>query len=145
MKKTTIICGFPGVGKSYLFNNTNLDCIDSDSSKFDKKHFPDNYIKHIEKNIGKVDYIFVSTHSEVLYRLNNMCEFHVVYPNRELKEEYLQRYRDRGNEESFINLIDNMWDKFIDDIENIPSTFYHRCMRYRLKSGEFLKDYLGLQ
>lgn len=35
MKETLIISGFPGVGKSYFFNNnSNLIALDSDSSEF---------------------------------------------------------------------------------------------------------------
>jgi len=52
MKKITyLISAFPGTGKSYCFNNnTTWEMLDSDSSTFDKKDFPDNYIKHIKDN-----------------------------------------------------------------------------------------------
>ena len=34
-----------------------------------------------------------------------------------MKEVFLQRYRERGNNEGFISFISNNWDNFIDDIE----------------------------
>lgn len=51
--ETVIISGFHGIGKSYFYNNNHktLKISDSDSSKFDKKDFPNNYIKHIKKLI----------------------------------------------------------------------------------------------
>ena len=42
-----IISGFPGLGKSVLYKENKVNYSDSDSSKFSKKNFPENYIKHI--------------------------------------------------------------------------------------------------
>ena len=36
-----------------------------DIEKHRNPEFPDNYIQPIKENIGKVDYIFVSSHKEV--------------------------------------------------------------------------------
>jgi spore cortex formation protein SpoVR/YcgB (stage V sporulation) len=56
VKKTLVISAFPGCGKSHFFrNNKDKEVLDSDSSKFDKAHFPKNYIEHIKSNLGKVD------------------------------------------------------------------------------------------
>ena len=49
--KTKVYSAFPGVGKTTYFNTTDKNVLDSDSSKFDKKKFPANYIDHIERNI----------------------------------------------------------------------------------------------
>ena len=42
---TKIISAFPGCGKSHLFRvaGDSIKILDSDSSKFDKDHFPANY------------------------------------------------------------------------------------------------------
>ena len=51
----TLLCaGFPAVGKSHFYNHSKLKVLDSDSSKFDKAFFPQNYIDHIKANLGKV-------------------------------------------------------------------------------------------
>ena len=57
--------------------------------------------------MGKVDIIFVSSHDVVRQALkdNNMF-YYLVYPCRCIKDEYLQRYKDRGNNNSFIEFID---------------------------------------
>ena len=117
---TVIYAGFPGVGKSYFFNNSNnLVVSDSDSSQFSwiierrpngarvrNPEFPNNYIKHIKSLIGKVDIIFTSTHKEVIDAMIAAgIDFTIVYPSVELKDEYLKRYRERGSDDSFIGLL----------------------------------------
>lgn len=139
MIKTVIIAGFPGVGKSFLYNQYGEDVSDSDSSKFSKDNFPQNYIEHIKSLIGGKKLILVSTHKEVLEALENEgLGYILVYPKRELKEEYIQRYKDRGSPEGFINLLNSKWDEFHNDLENTNPK-----RRIILNKGEFLKDRLG--
>lgn len=83
----------PACGKTYLFNTRDdLTILDSDSSQFSwtqkedgkvrNPDFPNNYIKHIKENIGRVDFIFVSSHKEVREALDNAgIEFYLVYPD----------------------------------------------------------------
>ncbi|WP_222928525.1 hypothetical protein [Sutcliffiella horikoshii] len=145
MKNTKIISGFPAIGKSYLTQNTELVVLDSDSSNFSwiregERHpdFPNNYIQHIQQNIGKADYILVSSHDIVRKALQeNQIEYVLIYPSKNLKNEYLERYRNRGSDEKFISFIDSNWDAFIDDIENES---FPRLLK--LESGEFLEDVL---
>lgn len=86
-----IISGFPGVGKSYFANSFN-SVQDSDSSLFDKDDFPNNYISHIRRlNDGK-RLILVSSYEVVRDVLvANDISFNLVYPDRSLKFEYLDR------------------------------------------------------
>lgn len=147
MKNTKIISGFPGVGKSFATNNTGgeLIILDSDSSNFSwiapgERHplFPQNYMQHIEDNLGKADYIFVSSHDNVRKALADRgIEYTLVYPAAGLKEEYIERYRERGNPPAFINFIDGKWDEFIANIEQ--ETFPKLV---ELTSGEYLADVL---
>lgn len=118
--KTLVVSAFPGCGKSYLFNNDTDDIIlDSDSSKFDKKDFPSNYIKHIKDNIDYADIILVSSHKDVRTALfDNEIKFILVYPDIKLKEEYLERYKQRGSPEAFIKLISTNWDSWVSDMNN---------------------------
>lgn len=92
-----IIAGFPGVGKSYLFNETDIKVTDSDSSKFDKKDFPNNYISHIQNKLDEGYTVLSSTHDDVrkAFVENNM-PFYLVYPDIRLKDEYIERYKKRG-------------------------------------------------
>ncbi len=125
--ETLIISGFPGIGKTYFKENSyKKNVSDSDSSKFSwieegVRHpdFPQNYIDHIKENIGKTDIILVSSHKIVRDALrDNEILFTLVYPKRELKQEYLERFKSRGNNESFVKMLDENWDKFIDEMEN---------------------------
>lgn len=129
MKNTKIISAFPACGKTYVFENFNDKVIlDSDSSKFSwvmvanqkvrNPDFPQNYISHIKENIGKADYILVSTHENVRRALEDAgIDFYLVYPNINLKEEWIGRCFIRGSDEKFCQLIADNWDNWIDQLE----------------------------
>lgn len=140
--KQKVIAGFPATGKSYFKGYVEGSCYapqgyceDSDSSHFPKDNFPDNYIKHIKGLISKgTDIIFVSTHKEVREALvKEGIDFYLVYPKRELKQEYLNRYRERGSSEAFIKLMDDNWDVFLSQLENQKN-----CTHVVLDSNEFM-------
>lgn len=133
---TMIISAFPGTGKSHFFRTSNLKVLDSDSSKFDKKEFPANYIKHIKENSGKADVIMVSSHKIVRDALvENDIDFVLVYPQKDLKEEYIERYKERGSPDGFIKLLNENWDQWIDEMDQQTG-----CFKYVLSEGEFLSD-----
>lgn len=130
MKNTKVISAFPGCGKTYCFNkykDSDIKILDSDSSDFSwvkdengnntkerNPDFPNNYIKHISDNIGKADIIFVSSHDVVRDALKqNKINYILVYPCLEDKEEYINRYINRGNDDNFIKFISDNYDKFI--------------------------------
>ena len=132
-----VISGFPGIGKSTLVRaKPTWNISDSDSSTFDKSEFPQNYIQHIQQSLGTRDWIMVSSHQEVR---DAMCEagipFLLVYPERGLKSEYMQRYRDRGSPQQFLDLMNNKWDDFITGCLNQVG-----CEHYVLQSGQYLID-----
>ena len=117
-KDTIIISGFPGVGKSFLGKN-NDDFIDLDSSRYAGEDRWQRYKERIEDALGIYKYIFVSSHQETRDILNELgLKYYVVYPDKNLKEEYLKRYKERGSKEDFIDLMDNNFESFIDSIEN---------------------------
>lgn len=132
-KKTLIIAGFPGVGKSYFCEHGDegtAKAIDADSSKFSwvkgskgdspqrNPDFPKNYIEHIKsiKDAEGVDIIFVSSHKEVRRALKEAdIPYILVYPNIYQKSEYIKRYKQRGNSDNFIKKVDSHWDEWIRD------------------------------
>lgn len=136
-KKNTILCtAFPGTGKSHFYNNSDKIVLDSDSSNFDKKYFPQNYIEHIKKNIGKADIILISSHDVVRNALvKEKLDFVLVFPDISLKDEYLQRYKDRGSDENFIKLLDKNWEGWITELQNREG-----CKKIILKSGQYISD-----
>lgn len=147
MKNTKIISAFPACGKTYVYENFKDKIIlDSDSSKFSwiiidgekvrNPEFPQNYINHIRKNIGKADYILVSTHENVRQTLEEAgIDFYLVYPEKYLKEEWIGRCFLRGSDENFCQLIADNWDIWINQLYDDSK---HTDLR--LKSGQHLSN-----
>ncbi len=136
---TLLISGFPGTGKSFhteYKRRWNERIWDSDSSKFNKDHFPDNYIEHIKEGIGFANVIFISSHKEVRDALvENGLDFVLIYPDRSLKEEYMNRFLDRGNNEGFVSLLKSNWNDWINELENQKG-----CKRLVLQSNQYISD-----
>lgn len=134
---TLIISAFPGTGKTYLTQNrSDLTIWDSDSSNFSKSpEFPQNYVDYIKLGIKlEKDVILVSSHKVVRDALTaNGIQFITIVPPIEAKEEYSQRYRDRGSAESFIDLISNNWADWLKETYSQPGS-------YVLFAGEYLSD-----
>ena len=147
--RTKIISAFPGCGKTHFFNQNKNVCLDSDSSLFSWSYnedgtkirnslFPQNYIDHIKENIGKYEYIFISSHEEVRNALLDECIFfYLVYPSYEMKDMFLRRYKERGNDNSFIELVDKNWHDWLNAIWITPSN--------GLKKVKMTEKYLGDQ
>jgi hypothetical protein len=139
--KIKVYSAFPGCGKTTYYRTSGKNVLDSDSSTFDKKEFPKNYLKHIKYNLKNdtVDVILVSSHKEVRDALTSKgIRYVLVYPERELKDEYIQRYKDRGNNDGFINLLDNKWDIWMDEMDQQKG-----CYKVRLKTGQYLTDVIN--
>lgn len=144
--KTRVISGFPGVGKSTLFDRlANHSVLDSDSSKFSwgdeakrirNPEWPSNYIKHIQENLGKVDFILVSSHDVVRNGLVEAgIEFELVYPGPEMKAEYIERYVDRGNSPAFVKLLEANYEAWIAELVQQVG-----CIHRPLGPGQYLSD-----
>lgn len=119
-----------------VYNNIGEPCgdkiLDSDSSlfswiydengnKMDQRNpeFPSNYMQHIKKHLDTEDIIFVSSHKTVRDALKNAgIPYYLIYPRKDMKDEWMQRFRNRGNDESFIEFQDKHWYEFINDMEN---------------------------
>jgi hypothetical protein len=139
-----IVSAFPGCGKTTLFENIKKKygdkvlISDSDSSKFDKSDFPQNYIEWISDNINNYDIILVSSHKEVRKELENRgINFDIYYPSKDRRMEFILNYVRRGNNFSFIQKIDSNFDNWIDEIENDESEFIHK---HKLEGETFLEN-----
>lgn len=150
--KALIISGFPGTGKSVLFNGNQNSVSDSDSSgyswiineqgeKVRNPEFPNNYIEHIKSLIGNKRVICVSTHDSVRKALkDNGIDYILVYPDRNCKSIYIDNYKNRGNDQKFIDMMNKNWDKFIDELEEEDG-----CnMKISLMKNTYIKDIPGL-
>jgi hypothetical protein len=132
---TIYISGFPGIGKSYIANE---NIADSDSSLFSKDGFPTNYIDFITTQNKPIQ--LISSHKEVRKELEiRNIAYTLVYPAINLKEEYIQRYINRGSTEAFIAFISSNWESFILDIEKEK----HPTL-IKLEQGQYLKEVINL-
>lgn len=147
----TIICGYPGVGKSTVASNR-TDIVDAESSAFshpfdpvtmkqeESKDFPANYVDHIERlasELGGYNYILASCHKEVRDELDARgIPYVVVIPGIECKDEYMKRYLKRGDRAEFIAQMYSNWDKWHEEIEENAPAIIH------LLAGETLSDIL---
>lgn len=109
--KTFVLFAFPATGKTYLketLKGSGISILDSDSSGFNKKEFPKNYVSYIESQLGKVDIILVSTHKEVREAIENsdillQADCFLIYPSLSLKDAIIDRCKRRGNSSDFID------------------------------------------
>jgi adenylate kinase family enzyme len=138
-----VVSGFPGVGKSTLYEKAGQQGIwvqDSDSSHFPKEGFPENYLDHIEHHwrVGP-GVLMVSSHQLVRDGMvKRQIPYVLVYPSRDCKQEYLERYTKRGSPSAFVKTLDENWDQWIAECEQQLG-----CTRRVLQSGQFLSDALG--
>lgn len=136
-----IISGFPGTGKSFHTAQLILDgytVADSDSSGWAKDaSWPAPYIAHIKQRASTHDVVFVSTHKEVRQGLLDAgLPFYLVYPTRDQKRDYLERYEGRGASDSFVALMDAKWDEFLSELE----TQGGQCTHIVLRRGQYISD-----
>jgi hypothetical protein len=75
--------------------------------------------------------IFISTHEVVRKELKSIDIFsndkidgvYLVYPDLSLKDEYIKRYQERGNNKQFIEVLDKMFDNWIEELNNESNKF----------------------
>ncbi len=157
-----IISAFPGTGKSHYTktHGSRGGVWDSDSSKFswltdengqkvtDEKgdairhpDWPNNYIDHIRAGMSAAAIIFVSSHAEVRDALKQAgLPFTLVYPRRDLREEYLERYSQRGSPPGFVSLIGGKWNEFLAQLEDEQGP---NIKHVKLETGQFIEHILS--
>lgn len=102
------------------------------------KDYPDNYFRALEDAKDKYDYILVSDNiCDEWFRKNNITYWQ-VYPSIELKEEYLQRMKARGNNQKFLEYQDKLWEEWVNGCKNDKYAVKH----IELKAGQYLEDVL---
>lgn len=157
---TKIYSIFPACGKTWLYEHQedyDLKILDSDSSQFSwirnydsygrpttkirNPDFPANYIKHIKENIGKYDYIFVSSHASVREALDKEgIDFTIVYPESSCMAEWVGRcfIREKNGESGCgAEVMYNNFDNWI--LECIETGINHK--EVVLQPREYLSNY----
>lgn len=141
---TIIISAFPGTGKTTYeggdYHPANWS-LDRDSSGFSRDNFPNNYMTDIISRLGYYRILFISSHKEVRSALNLLgIPFTLVYPDVSLKDEYITRYKTRGNKQQFIDLLNENWEAWINELQSQSG-----CKHVVLQSNQFIANIKGLR
>lgn len=139
MKESIVIACFPGVGAKELYDKLGPErvslnkiepfytTINENGSKIDNPNFAKDYVEHIQSLIGIDETILVSAHPVVLKELiDAKVGFVLVYPDRSLKDEYMERYKQAGEDEEFLGIMNDNWNRFIDDMEHAENVVTYR-------------------
>ena len=102
------------------------------------EEWPNNYFEALKNVKDKYDYILIADEICNEFLINNKYDYWYVYPKRELKQEYLDRCKKRGNNEEFIYWYSKLWDQWIDKCEEDN----YASKKIELKSNEYLEDVL---
>jgi len=154
----TVICGYGGVGKTELakkYKNvvdlesifwkwnyheniaTNIEHYKIYKYREANTNFPYNYINAIKENINKYDIVLVAYSDTIIQSLKeNNIDFLLCYPTEDSKDIYMQRYKNRGNNEELINIVGETFEEEINEAKKLglPSII--------LKGHETLEDHL---
>lgn len=151
--KIRVVSAFPGTGKTYFANNVkDIKSIDLDSSSFSwnikqdgtkyrKQNWTDDYMQKVKELLQDetIELIFVSSHAEVRRALlDHEINHFLVYPDESLKEAYIERYRKRGNEQDFIELLQKNWYDWIQQID--LEFFLHVAVKIKLPRDIYLSE-----
>ena len=153
--KTRIVCGWAGIGKSYLAQAPDFRALDLDSAKYSwikdaegnntKERNPNANIDYPAAIINefrsqKHDLLLVSTHDYVREALRKeKIPYMIVHPSLDRKDEFKQRYIDRKNDEAMIKLLIDGWDTLLGELKadtNPLATHLEMA-----ESGSFLDAY----
>lgn len=132
---------FAGMGSTYLANNYHryVDLESSDyqwiwdedsgdvegrkgtDNKVKNPEFPKNYVTEAIELSEEGNVVLISAQPEVLNLLKEYgADFITVAPGRDLRDEYIERYKNRGNNPKFIEFMKDNFHNFSDDLLNNP-------------------------
>lgn len=139
MTQKYYVWGFPGIGKSSV--NSHLRVVDADHERFQfvlpenaplhsredtgpverDPAYPQNYLDYIRSVTA--DVVLLNCHISLLRALNRE-RLLLVYPSPALKEEYLQRYAQRGDNSSYIHYMETAFEQIIAAARDSPYRKY---------------------
>lgn len=151
-----IIWGFPGCGKSFLADGKRI--VDADCRLFKfagvneellhggfgglaerNLDYPGNYLEYVRT--CSADVVLVNCH---LGLLSEFPGVEIVYPAKELKGEYLDRYRKRGDDESFVAYMDEVFEQMVELIEGMEGVQKYRMEDPRMYLSDIMNNSLIL-
>lgn len=105
-----IICGFAGIGKSTAAKHI-PGVVDLESTPFNKDW--ELYAAVASHMVYSGYTVLVSAHIEFRDTLHELdIEYVLAFPPQSAKDEYIERYKERGSSNDFIKLMSDNWDGF---------------------------------
>jgi len=99
--------------------------------------YPWNYVLEILKAEREYEYVLIPTAVNVIRMLNKLGRTVVLcYPTEEQKEDYRQRFLERGNSRDFLDVFIDSWEGFLGPFWNREVEGIH----VPLQKGQFLTD-----
>lgn len=152
-----IIAGFPCVGKTTMGNKYE-NVIDLSSTKYhyiveqdkineqlkgnEKQHkvnpnWPQNYIDEVVRIKDKYDVVFVCDRVEILsLMISQNIDFLIAMPHKNLKYDYIERAKQRGNNEKFLKIYEEKFNIWWNDMNSLP------VKKIYLEKDEYVEDAL---
>ncbi len=165
MRQKYYVWGFPGIGKS--FANSNLRIVDADCERFKflvpedaplhsreaMEHarmdpsYPDNYWNYVRS--VDADLVLLNCHIGLLGTLDR-DRLLLVYPAPKLKEEYLRRYAQRGDNESYVRYMETAFDEVVAAVKRSPYRKYevtdpHIYLQNLIERGTLMEQFITKQ
>lgn len=154
MKK--YIWAFPGMGKSHI-NNERIADVDCEQFKYvfpdgvpgelhksgvwegvlQNPEYPENYFRHIESL--DADTVLLNCHISLLERFDKDSVL-VVYPCEDLIVEYLERYKARGDNQSFVSYMAEEAEGMVRHIDSLDFKKYKVFKRNTYLSDLFERN-----
>lgn len=99
--------------------------------------FPESYLRVVLEKELQYRYVLIPTIPSVLRMLREDCgiPYILCYPQISLRAEYEERYRQRGNSDSFMDIFIGQWDE---RISSLMEDTYGKHVR--LGKGQYLSD-----
>ena len=156
------IWGFPGIGKSSV--DSGLRIVDADCERF-KFMVPENASPHSRANAVTMprnpaypqnywdyvcsvdaDIVLLNCHISLLDTLDR-DRLLLVYPSVSLKEAYLQRYAQRGDNESYIHYMETAFNEIIEAVKSSPYRKYeitnpHIYLQNLIEGGAIIDQFI---
>lgn len=143
-----IVSAFPASGKTWLaahcklLNITGYKVLDLDPTLIPKvdgqrtSDFKECYLAMVKESIAPDTIILLSTHEEIRSALvEEGLEYSLVYPQDDLKQEWIDRLHSRQSPDSLISIVRRSWSSMLDECGNQGG-----CARFVLKEGQYLSD-----
>ena len=121
----------------YLGDFEEKEYLKSTERKLNRK-WPENYFEELMRVKDMYDYILISDEICDKFLQEKNFQYWWVYPQKELKEEYMERCRKRGNNNEFISWYSKRWNEWIDKCKNDKFASKH----IELQSNQYLEDVL---